>query len=356
MLVIQFDRVHAKALERRVAGGADVLRPAVHSPEAAVGTAHVPELRRQDHLRAPARDGAAHELLVGERAVHVRRVQERDPQVERPLNRGDRLGVVATAVKLRHPHASQAEGRHLEALPAKRALLHVTTPSRSMGIRLGLTSQGGTRFRRVAGATLLPSGHTRRHDSLRSTTYTFRCAVGTMTISRMLTCSGRLTTYAIASAMSSGVSAWNPRYTALARAALSTPFRFVSIMRSQSSGSPSWILDIPLARPALLMRTSGMCPPATRLAAAVFTAARSRTSTCASNTDVPWPSRSSALSRSSRSTRRAHSTSFAPSAAKRRAHAAPIPELAPVIRLSFPSIRLMRFTRLSAMSLLDVVA
>src|SRR2546430_6637889 len=59
MLVIQIDRVHAKALERRVAGGADVLRPAVHSPEAAVGTAHVPELRRQDHLRAPARDGAA---------------------------------------------------------------------------------------------------------------------------------------------------------------------------------------------------------------------------------------------------------------------------------------------------------
>src|SRR5205807_10244244 len=73
---------------------------------------------------------SAHELLVGERAVHVRRVQERDPQVERPLNRGDRLGVVATAVKLRHPHTSQAQGRHREALPAKRALLHVTTPSR----------------------------------------------------------------------------------------------------------------------------------------------------------------------------------------------------------------------------------
>src|SRR5256885_3174378 len=52
MLVIQIDRVHAKALERRVAGGADVLRPAVHSPEAAVGTAHVPELHRQDHLRS----------------------------------------------------------------------------------------------------------------------------------------------------------------------------------------------------------------------------------------------------------------------------------------------------------------
>src|SRR5205814_3729060 len=142
-------------------------------------------------------DRAAQDVLVGDGAVQVRGVQEGDPQVERPLNRGDRLGVVATAVKLRQPHASQAQGRHREALPAKRALLHVTTPSRSMGIQLDSTAQRGTRFRLVAGATLLPPGHTRRHDSLRSTTYTLRCAAGTITRSRMLTCSSSLTTYAI---------------------------------------------------------------------------------------------------------------------------------------------------------------
>src|SRR5207247_1854226 len=51
-------------------------------------------------------------------------------------------------------------------------------------IQLESAAQRGTRFRLVAGATLLPPGHTRRHDSLRSTTYTFRCAVGTITISR----------------------------------------------------------------------------------------------------------------------------------------------------------------------------
>src|SRR5256886_10131304 len=246
MLVIQIERGHAKALERRVAGGADVLRPAVHSPEAAVGTAHVPELRRQDPLRAPARDGAAHELLVGEWAVHVRRVEECDPQVERPLNRGDRLGVVATAVKLRHPHASQAQGRHREALPAKRALLHVTTPSRSMGIQLDSTAQRGTRFRLVAGATLLPPGHTRRHDSLRSTTYTFRCAVGTITMSRTLTCSGRLTTYAIASAMSSAGSGWNPRSTALAPA----PRPWAPPPRNSLSANPGSTLETRIGVPA----------------------------------------------------------------------------------------------------------
>src|SRR5207253_4984056 len=246
VLVIQIDRVHAKPLERRVAGGAHVLRPAVHSSEAAVGTAHVPELRRHDHLRASARDGAAHELLVGERAVHVRRVEERDSQIERPLNRGDGLGVVATAVKLRHPHASQAEGRHREALPAKRAWLHMTTPSRSMGLQLGSTTQGGTRFRLVARATLRPSSHTRRHASLRSTTYTFRCAVGRMTMSRMLTCSGRLTTYAIASAMSSAVSGWNPRYTALARPA--SPWNRTS--ENSVSANPGSTLETRIGVPA----------------------------------------------------------------------------------------------------------
>src|SRR5207253_5869247 len=42
----------------------------------------------------------------------------------------------------------------------------------------------------------------------------------------------------------------------IARVTLSNPFRFVSIMRSQSSGSPSWILDIPLARPRSEEHTS----------------------------------------------------------------------------------------------------
>src|SRR3989441_3163668 len=126
----------------------------------------------------------------------------------------------------------------------------------------------------------------------------------------------------------------------IARVTLSSPFRLVSIMRSQSSGSPSWILAIPLASPALLMRTSGTCPPPVSSAAAALTAARSRTSTWASRTAVPCCWCSSAASCSSRSRRRAHSARLAPSPANRRAHASPIPELAPVMRMSFP---LMRF-------------
>src|SRR6266704_390381 len=195
-----------------------------------------------------------------------------------------------------------------------------------------------------------------------------------MMTSRMFTCSGRFTTYAVVSATSSAVSARTPNLAALytfpigyvmcpavepmfttcprrratmcgriARVTLSRPFRFVSIMRSQSSGSPSWILESPLASPALLMRTSGTPPVATRSAAARFTSARSRTSTRASRTATRCRCSSSAASRSSRSRRRAHSTSAAPSPARRRAHASPIPELAPVTNMSLPLIRFMGY-------------
>src|SRR5437762_13477404 len=86
------------------------------------------------------------------------------------------------------------------------------------------------------------------------------------------------------------------------------------------------------------MRTSGRRPARTRASAARFTAVRSRTSTTASESDTRCVVPSSAASRSKRSARRAQSIKSAPSAANRRAHASPIPELAPVTRISFPLI------------------
>src|SRR5439155_1607453 len=101
----QVDGVDAQPLERRVAGGADVLRPAVHAPETAVRAAHIAELLGQRHLVAPACDGAADERFVRERAVHIGGVQEGDSQVEGPVNRGDGFGVVPTGVELGGGHA-----------------------------------------------------------------------------------------------------------------------------------------------------------------------------------------------------------------------------------------------------------
>ena len=95
MLVVQIDVLHPQPLEGGVARLADVLRPAVDAQPSTDRAAHVAELRGEHHPVAAAPDRPAHELLVGERAVHVRGVEKRDAELERALNRRDRLRVVA---------------------------------------------------------------------------------------------------------------------------------------------------------------------------------------------------------------------------------------------------------------------
>ena len=73
---------------------------------------YVAELRGQHDLLAPPADGLAHEDLVRMGAVDVGGVQEVDPQLQGPVDRGDRLGFVAGPVELAHPHAAQPQGRH----------------------------------------------------------------------------------------------------------------------------------------------------------------------------------------------------------------------------------------------------
>ena len=130
VLVVEVDRLDAEPLQRAVAAGADVLRPAVDAEEGALRVAHVPELRREDDLVAPLPDRAADELLVLPGAVHVGGVEERDAEVERAVDRGDRLGVVAPGVELRHPHAAEPLGGDDEALAAERAGFHGGPPAR----------------------------------------------------------------------------------------------------------------------------------------------------------------------------------------------------------------------------------
>ena len=110
VLVVEVDVVDAEPLQRGVAGRADVLGAAVDADAGAVGPALVAELGGQLDLVAAAGDGLADELLVGERAVHVGGVEEGDAEVEGAVDGRDRLGLVAAAVELRHPHAAEAEG------------------------------------------------------------------------------------------------------------------------------------------------------------------------------------------------------------------------------------------------------
>jgi len=121
VLVVEVDHLDPEPREGAFAAGPDVLGPSVHAEEGAVGSAHVPELRREDDLAPPAADRLADEDLVRVRAVHVGRVEERDAEVERAVDRRDRLGVVAPRVELRHPHAAEPKGGDDEALRSESA-------------------------------------------------------------------------------------------------------------------------------------------------------------------------------------------------------------------------------------------
>jgi len=109
-LIVEIDVIDAEALQRRVAGFADVVGLAADAEERAVFAAHVAELRGQHDLVAPVADGATDQLLVRERAVHIRRVEKVAAEVEGAMNRSDRLRVIVRAVELRHPHAAEADG------------------------------------------------------------------------------------------------------------------------------------------------------------------------------------------------------------------------------------------------------
>jgi hypothetical protein len=112
VLVVEVDHVHTEPGQRRVARRPDVLRPAVDADPGPVGTPLVAELGGYLNVIAAVltgRDRAADQLLVGERAVHVRGVEEGDAEVQRAVQCGDRFALVCGAVELRHAHAAQAE-------------------------------------------------------------------------------------------------------------------------------------------------------------------------------------------------------------------------------------------------------
>ena len=125
VLVVEVDVVDAEAPQRSLGRLAHVLGPAADAAGGrVVGVADDAELGRQHDLVAAAGDRAADELLVGVRAVDVGGVEEGHAEVERAVDRGDRLGVVAAAVELGHAHAAEAEGGDGRALEAQGACLH----------------------------------------------------------------------------------------------------------------------------------------------------------------------------------------------------------------------------------------
>src|SRR3954464_8702463 len=106
----------AEAAQRALAGAAGVFGLSIDAEERALSRAHVAELGGDDDAIAVFRYRASDELLVGERTVHVRRIETRDPELESAMYGRDGLLVVATRVEIGHAHAAEAEGGDVKVL------------------------------------------------------------------------------------------------------------------------------------------------------------------------------------------------------------------------------------------------
>src|SRR6185295_17669465 len=96
--------------ERRYVAGNDAVQVALH-----LGRDHV-------FLALPL-DRAPDQLLVGERPVDLRGVDEVDAELEGALDGRNRLLLVGLAVERGHSHAAEPELRDIQV--TKRALIHL---------------------------------------------------------------------------------------------------------------------------------------------------------------------------------------------------------------------------------------
>ena len=92
------------------------------------------ELGRDHHLVANRPQRLADQLLVGERAVDLSRVEEGDPALLGGAEQGDGVRLrEALAIGGVQTHAAEADGRDLKAAAAELACFHGQSPSTAQG-------------------------------------------------------------------------------------------------------------------------------------------------------------------------------------------------------------------------------
>ncbi len=120
VLVVEVDALDSQPPERCLARLPHIRGAAVDRPPGRIaGFEPDAELGRQEHLLAAVGDRAADEFLVGVRPVHVGGVEEVAPEIERAVDRPQRLGLIGRAVERRHAHAAEADGGDLGAVRAR---------------------------------------------------------------------------------------------------------------------------------------------------------------------------------------------------------------------------------------------
>ncbi len=125
MLIEQIDELHAQPLQRRIANLADALGTAVHA--ALLARFRIdgePEFRGNHHPVAHGLERFADDLLIGERPIHLGRVEQGDAAIHRLTDQRDAfLPAQRVAVAEVQPHAAEADGRDFQIL-SKCACFH----------------------------------------------------------------------------------------------------------------------------------------------------------------------------------------------------------------------------------------
>src|SRR6266545_40286 len=122
--IVEVDVVDAEPLERCLARPPDMCRAAVYASVAWFIGANEAEFRGQYDILAAARDRPADELLVGEGTIHIGGIEEVHSELQRAMDRLDRLDLVGLSVDFRHAHAAQADLGDFRTLPPQPACLH----------------------------------------------------------------------------------------------------------------------------------------------------------------------------------------------------------------------------------------
>jgi len=124
VLVEKIDVIGSQPLQRSFDCPANVL---------AIQPYHLPvfdlpaELRGDDDLVAFSAKRSADQFFIDVRPIHLGRVEEVDPQLQRAIDRGQRFLLVRRAVRLAHPHASKTFRGDDQTLRSESAFVHGVT-------------------------------------------------------------------------------------------------------------------------------------------------------------------------------------------------------------------------------------
>ncbi|KWA38865.1 hypothetical protein WL27_15990 [Burkholderia multivorans] len=123
---VEIDVVGTEPLQRIGDEVADRDRPRIVAGEAAGRIAQRAELHADQHLLArAAAQRIADQHFVVAHPVEIAGVEQRDPVIERGVQRRDAFVAVGRAVEIRHAHAAEPDRRYLRARAAQLTCVHV---------------------------------------------------------------------------------------------------------------------------------------------------------------------------------------------------------------------------------------